>query len=55
MALDGGMTMGEKSARKGTKTAPDKTLKEKRAAKADKKAAKDRVASTDAVSRVRAK
>jgi hypothetical protein len=48
--------MGEKSARKNTtKTAPEKSLKEKRLAKADKKAANDRSASVDAVSKVRNK
>lgn len=48
--------MGEKSARKNTtKTAPDKTLKEKRLAKADKKAANERSSSVDAVSKVRSK
>lgn len=46
--------MGEKSARKeGGKTAPAKTLKEKRTAKADKKAAGNRIDNTDAVSRVK--
>ncbi|WP_214466293.1 hypothetical protein [Microbacterium flavescens] len=46
--------MGEKSARKeGGKTAPSKTLKEKRAAKADKRAASSRVENTDAVTRVK--
>ena len=46
--------MGEKSTRKeGGKTAPAKTLKEKRTAKADKKAASDRAAGTDAVTRVK--
>ncbi len=46
--------MGEKSARKeGGKTAPAKTLKEKRTAKADKKAASNRIENTDAVSRVK--
>ena len=45
--------MGEKSTRKeGGKTAPAKTLKEKRTAKADKKAANNRVAK-DAVTRVK--
>lgn len=44
--------MGEKSARKeGGKTAPAKTLKEKRTAKADKRAASNRTADTDAVTR----
>lgn len=44
--------MGEKSARKESgKTAASKTLKEKRLAKADKKAAADRAATTDAVTR----
>ena len=42
--------MGDKSARKNTpKTAASKTLKEKRVAKADKKAASDRRDNTDAV------
>ena len=46
--------MGEKSARKeGGKTAPAKTLKEKRTAKADTRAASGRVENTDAVSRVK--
>jgi len=46
--------MGEKSTRKeGGKTAPAKTLKEKRTAKADKRAASNRVENTDAVSRVK--
>ena len=44
--------MGEKSARKNTaKTAASKTLKEKRLAKADKKAASNRMESSDAVSK----
>ncbi|MER3390575.1 MAG: hypothetical protein RJQ01_11145 [Microcella sp.] len=44
--------MGEKSARKNTsKTAASKTLKEKRVAKADKKAANTRSQSSDAVSK----
>lgn len=44
--------MGEKSARKNTaKTAASKTLKEKRVAKADKKAANGRMQNSDAVSR----
>lgn len=44
--------MGEKSARKNSaKTAAAKTLKEKRVAKADKKAAGDRQQNSDAVSR----
>ena len=45
--------MGEKSARKETgKTAASKTLKEKRTAKADKKAAGERSAkNTDAVTK----
>ena len=48
--------MGEKSTRKeGGKTAPAKTLKEKRTAQADKKAANNRVANTDAVTRVKNK
>lgn len=43
--------MGEQTVRKtGNKTAPSKTLKEKRAAKADKKASKERINNTDAVS-----
>jgi len=47
-------TMGEKSTRKeGGKTAPAKTLKEKRIAKADKRAASSRTENTDAVSRVK--
>ena len=46
--------MGEKSARKeGGKTAPAKTLKEKRAAKHDKKAANSRAAETDAITRIK--
>ena len=46
--------MGEKSTRKeGGKTAPAKTLKEKRTAKADKRAANNRPENTDAVSRVK--
>ena len=46
--------MAEKSTRKeGGKTAPAKTLKEKRTAKADKKAANKRAENTDAVSRVK--
>ncbi len=46
--------MGEKSTRKeGGKTAPAKTLKEKRTAKADKKAANSRSENTDAVTRVK--
>lgn len=44
--------MGEKSVRKNsTKTAASKTLKEKRVAKNDKKAASDRQQNSDAVSR----
>lgn len=40
--------MGEKSTRKeGGKTAPAKTLKEKRVAKADKKAANNRASESD--------
>ena len=40
--------MGEKSTRKESgKTAPSKTLKEKRVAKADKKAANNRAADSD--------
>ena len=46
--------MGEKSRRKEVgKTAPAKTLKEKRTAKADKRAANNRAENTDAVSRVK--
>jgi len=47
--------MGDKSARKESgKTAASKTLKEKRTAKADKKAANDRADSnTDAVTRAK--
>lgn len=46
--------MGDKSTRKeGGKTAPAKTLKEKRTAKADKRAANNRVADTDAVTRIK--
>lgn len=42
--------MGEKSARKNTpKTAASKTLKEKRVAKADKKASSGRSQNSDAV------
>ena len=42
--------MGEKSARKNTtKTVASKTLKEKRVAKADKKAAGGRTRNSDAV------
>lgn len=44
--------MGEKSARKESgKTAASKTLKEKRTAKADKRAASERSANTDAVTK----
>jgi hypothetical protein len=44
--------MGEKSVRKNsTKTAASKTLKEKRVAKADKKASSDRQQNHDSVSR----
>lgn len=46
--------MGDKSARKESgKTAASKTLKEKRTAKADKKAAANRSASIDAVTKVK--
>lgn len=46
--------MGEKTVRKtGNKTAPAKTLKEKRTAKADKKASGARSENTDAVSNAR--
>lgn len=46
--------MGDKSGRKENgKTAASKTLKEKRTAKADKKAAAERSASADAVSKVK--
>jgi hypothetical protein len=47
--------MGEKNTRKETgKTAASKTLKEKRSAKADKKAATNRaVQNTDAVTKVK--
>lgn len=45
--------MGEKSTRKQGKTAPSKTMKEKRTAKADKKAAGSRAAETEAVTRVK--
>ena len=46
--------MGEKSARKeGGKTAPAKTLKEKRTAKHDKKAANSRAAETDSITRIK--
>jgi hypothetical protein len=46
--------MGDKSARKENgKTAASKTLKEKRTAKADKRAASGRVENTDAVTRVK--
>ena len=46
--------MAEKSTRKeGGKTAPAKTLKEKRTAKADKRAANNRSENTDAVTRVK--
>ncbi|WP_157813860.1 MULTISPECIES: hypothetical protein [unclassified Microbacterium] len=46
--------MGDKSARKESgKTAASKTLKEKRTAKADKRAASSRVENTDAVTRVK--
>jgi|LNFM01.1.fsa_nt_gb hypothetical protein len=45
--------MGEKSARKNTpKTAAAKTLKEKRVAKADKKASSGRAQNSDAVTNV---
>jgi hypothetical protein len=48
--------MGEKSARKNTtKTVAAKSLKEKRVAKADKKAGKERSENTDAVTRVKNK
>jgi hypothetical protein len=48
--------MGEKTVRKtGNKTAPSKTLKEKRNAKADKKASDARTENTDAVSRAKKK
>ncbi|GAA1954394.1 hypothetical protein [Microbacterium deminutum] len=46
--------MGDKSTRKeGGKTAPAKTLKEKRTAKADKRTANNRAADTDAVTRIK--
>lgn len=46
--------MGEKSTRKeGGKTAPAKTLKEKRIAKADKRAASSRAADTDAITNIK--
>ena len=46
--------MGEKSARKNTpKTAATKSLKEKRVAKHDKKAANQRSENTDSVTRVK--
>jgi hypothetical protein len=46
--------MGDKSTRKeGGKTAPAKTLKEKRLAKADKKAANSRAADTDAITNIK--
>ena len=46
--------MAEKTTRKeGGKTAPAKTLKEKRTAKADKKAANSRAAESDAVTRIK--
>lgn len=45
--------MAEKSARKNTKTEATKSLKEKRQAKADKRASNDRAANTDAVSKVK--
>jgi hypothetical protein len=45
--------MAEKSTRKQGKTAPAKTLKEKRTAKADKKAASNRVADSDAITRIK--
>lgn len=49
--------MGEKSKGGGSnaKTAASKTLKEKRTAKADKKAANARTENTDAVSRAKNK
>jgi hypothetical protein len=49
--------MGDKSARKESgKTAASKTLKEKRTAKADKRAASDRAENnTDAVSRAKSR
>ena len=48
--------MGEKSARKNTtKTAASKSLKEKRVAKADKKASNQRSENTDAITRVKNK
>tara|TARA_R110000868_G_scaffold199758_2_gene446659 strand:- start:202579 stop:202725 length:147 start_codon:yes stop_codon:yes gene_type:complete len=44
--------MGDKSARKSSpKTAASKTLKEKRLAKADKRASNARTANTDAVTK----
>ncbi|MDY0909387.1 hypothetical protein [Microbacterium sp. CFBP9034] len=46
--------MGEKSTRKeGGKTAPSKTLKEKRTARADKKAAGSRAAQNEAVTGIK--
>jgi hypothetical protein len=46
--------MGEKSTRKeGGKTAPAKTLKEKRVAKADKRAASSRTADSDAITNIK--
>ena len=46
--------MSDKSPKKSSsKTAASKTLKEKRTAKADKKAASSRVENTDAVTRVK--
>jgi hypothetical protein len=48
--------MGEKIVRgSGNKTAASKTLKEKRTAKADKKASNTRAENTDAVSKVKKK
>lgn len=48
--------MGEKSARKNTtKTAASKTLKEKRVAKADKKAGNNRSQNSDAVTNATSK
>ncbi len=52
-----GSAMGEKSKGGGSnaKTAASKTLKEKRTAKADKKASNERSQNTDAVTRVKNK
>ena len=45
--------IGKSTRKEGGKTAPPKTLKAKRTANADKRAANDRIENTDAVSRVK--